>query len=94
MQNSRFSFIIIIIHFICTYTFSDELLRKLAFELEMNRSEVNLKELQRKLEVGLEVGNTESFAMSVKRILNKFMKEKASDLSLLLQRLEGFVNTG
>jgi len=69
-------------------------LRKLAFKLNMNKSEIDFEELLRKLEIRDEVDNTESFAMSVKTILNKFMKDKATDTSLLLQRLEGFVNTG
>jgi len=70
------------------------LLQKVAFELDLNKNEIKFEELLRKLEIRDEVDNTESFAMSVKRILNKFMKDKATDISLLLQRLDGFVNTG
>jgi len=57
-------------------------------------SDETFQKLCRRLNVNAETDSTESFVMTVKRAMDKCLKDTATNISFLLQKLEGFVNTG
>jgi len=75
-------------------SFSDNLLESITFHLDFTCSEDVLKLIIKRFDVKTETNDNTSTVMTLGRTLGEFMKNTGTNIPLLLQRLDGVIDSG